>query len=146
MVVKIINGMLIHEPPYTQAEEDEFYRRIGGGPVTLARPAGERKEQTSPAPRHPSPAKPARPELENGQPRPKADIEAPPLDVRFTPNSGHRNRPVYHLRRSNSGSLATFAVAAKIVVPTSAIPSLIATLRAGVQDEDEALGVCRLVQ
>jgi hypothetical protein len=29
MVVKIINGMRIHEPPYTQAEEDEFYRRVG---------------------------------------------------------------------------------------------------------------------
>ena len=42
MVVKIINGMRIHEPPYTQAEEDEFYRRVGGGPVTVARPAGDR--------------------------------------------------------------------------------------------------------
>ena len=37
MVVKIINGMRIHEPPYTQAEEDEFYRRVGG-PITVARP------------------------------------------------------------------------------------------------------------
>src|SRR5262249_51983388 len=36
MVVKIINGMRIQEPPYTQAEEDEFYRRVGGGPVTVA--------------------------------------------------------------------------------------------------------------
>jgi len=26
MVVKIINGMRIHEPPYTQAEDDEFYK------------------------------------------------------------------------------------------------------------------------
>jgi hypothetical protein len=49
MVVKIINGMRrIHEPPYTKAEEDEFYRRIGGGPVTVARPADDRKEQTPP--------------------------------------------------------------------------------------------------
>ena len=39
--MKIINGMRIHEPPYTQAEEDEFYRRVGSGPVTVARPAGE---------------------------------------------------------------------------------------------------------
>jgi len=33
----------IHEPPYTKAEEDEFYRRIGGGPITVARPASDRK-------------------------------------------------------------------------------------------------------
>jgi hypothetical protein len=31
MVVKIINGMRIHEPPYTQAEEEEFYVRVGRG-------------------------------------------------------------------------------------------------------------------
>ena len=30
-------------------------------------------------------------------------------DVRFAPKSGHRNRPAYYLRRSNSGSLAIFA-------------------------------------
>ena len=39
----------------------------------------------------------------------KADIEARLLDVRFTPKSGHRNRPAYYLRRSNSGSLAMSA-------------------------------------
>jgi len=49
MVVKIINGMRIHEPPYTQAEEDEFYRRVGSGPVTVARPARDRTKQTVPA-------------------------------------------------------------------------------------------------
>ena len=38
MVVKIINGMRIHEPPYTQAEEDEFYRRVGRGTVQSRRP------------------------------------------------------------------------------------------------------------
>ena len=43
MVVKIINGMRIHEPPYTQAEDDEFYKRVGRGPVTVAHPAGDRK-------------------------------------------------------------------------------------------------------
>jgi hypothetical protein len=32
-------GNIYHEPPYTKAEEDEFYRRVGGGPVTVARPA-----------------------------------------------------------------------------------------------------------
>jgi hypothetical protein len=57
MVVKIINGMRIHEPPYTQAEEEEFYRRVGRGPVTVARPAGDRTKQTSPEQRQPSPAK-----------------------------------------------------------------------------------------
>jgi hypothetical protein len=60
MVVKIINGMRIHEPPYTQAEEDEFYRRVGHGPVTVARPADERKEPTSPKQQQASPAKPGR--------------------------------------------------------------------------------------
>jgi hypothetical protein len=60
MAVKIINGMGIHEPPYTKAEEDEFYRRAGGGPITVARPADDRKEPKCPAPRQPSPAKPRR--------------------------------------------------------------------------------------
>ena len=48
MVVKVIHGMRIHSPPYTKAEEDEFYRRVGRGPITVARPAGDRKEPTSP--------------------------------------------------------------------------------------------------
>ena len=48
MVVKIINGLRIHAPPYTKAEEDEFYRRVGSGPVTNARPAGDRKAPKSP--------------------------------------------------------------------------------------------------
>ena len=39
----------------------------------------------------------------------KADIEARPINVRFTPESGHRNRPAYYLRRTSSGSLAIFA-------------------------------------
>jgi hypothetical protein len=42
MVVKFYGGMKVHEPPFTKAEEDEFYRRIGGGPVTVARPAGDK--------------------------------------------------------------------------------------------------------
>ena len=43
MVVKVDkHGNRIHSPPYTQAEEDEFYRRIGGGPVTVARPASDK--------------------------------------------------------------------------------------------------------
>jgi hypothetical protein len=32
-----------------------------------------------------------------------------PRHVRFTPESGHRNRPAYYLRRISSGSLAKFA-------------------------------------
>ena len=60
MVVKIINGMRIHEPPYTQAEEDEFYGRVERGPITVARPARDRKEPTSPKQQQLSPAKPAR--------------------------------------------------------------------------------------
>ena len=31
MIVKIYGGMRVHEPPYTQAVEDEFYRRVGSG-------------------------------------------------------------------------------------------------------------------
>jgi hypothetical protein len=45
MVLKYISktGSRIYGPPYTKAEEDEFYRRIGGGPITVARPASDRK-------------------------------------------------------------------------------------------------------
>src|SRR5262249_33235937 len=39
----------------------------------------------------------------------KADISVCPRHVRFTPESGHRNRRAYYLRRINSGSLAIFA-------------------------------------
>jgi hypothetical protein len=41
-------------------EEDDFYRSVGRGPITVARPAGDRKEPTSPKPQQPSPAKPRR--------------------------------------------------------------------------------------
>jgi hypothetical protein len=61
MVVRVTKlGNRIHSAPYTQAEEDEFYRRVGRGPVTVARPAGDRKEPTSPKQQQPSPAKPHR--------------------------------------------------------------------------------------
>jgi hypothetical protein len=33
------NGTWYQEPPYTAAEEAEFYRRMSGGPVTILRPA-----------------------------------------------------------------------------------------------------------
>jgi hypothetical protein len=66
MVVKVDkHGNRIHSPPYSKAEEDEFYRRVGRGPITVARPAGDRAKQTSPEQQQPSPAKPARAELEN---------------------------------------------------------------------------------
>jgi hypothetical protein len=35
----------------------------------------------------------------------KAEIGRVPGNVRFTPESGHRNRPAYYLGRSNSGKL-----------------------------------------
>ena len=62
MVLKYISntGNRIYGPPYTKAEEDEFYRRIGGGPVTVARPADDPKEPTSPKQQQPSPEKPRR--------------------------------------------------------------------------------------
>ena len=39
----------------------------------------------------------------------KADMAMDRRNVRFTPESVHRNRPAYYLRRTNSGSLAIFA-------------------------------------
>jgi len=36
MVAKcIINGVRVHGPPYTKAEEEDFYKRNGGGPVAM---------------------------------------------------------------------------------------------------------------
>lgn len=50
MVVKIDkHGNRIHGPPYTKAEEDEFYRRVGSGPVTVYRSTDARKAPTQPA-------------------------------------------------------------------------------------------------
>jgi hypothetical protein len=40
-----------HGPPYTKAEEAEFYRRNANGPVTVARGADDRKGRKSQAPR-----------------------------------------------------------------------------------------------
>ena len=44
----------------------------------------------------------------------KADIDAPPPDVRFTPESGHWNRPAYYLGRVSSGNLAIFAAIRRV--------------------------------
>jgi hypothetical protein len=58
MVVKVDKyGNRYHAPPCTKAEEAEFYRRIGGGPITVARPASDRKAPKSPSPQLPPPAK-----------------------------------------------------------------------------------------
>src|SRR6516165_2993165 len=48
-------------------------------------------------------------------------------DVRFTPETGHRNRHAYHPRRTNSGSFAIFAAIRRA---SSSISNLAATLRA----------------
>jgi hypothetical protein len=44
MVLKYISktGSRIYGPPYTEAEQDDFYKRVGRGPVTVARPAGDK--------------------------------------------------------------------------------------------------------
>jgi hypothetical protein len=61
MVVKYVkDGVTVHGPPYTKAEEDDFYRRNAGGPVTVTRRADDRKGQKSQEPRPPSPARPRR--------------------------------------------------------------------------------------
>jgi hypothetical protein len=71
MVIKYTSrdGQLrIHEPPYTKAEEADFYRRNAGGPVTIVRSADDRKGSSSR--RRQSQRAPGIRE----QPRPKADI------------------------------------------------------------------------
>jgi hypothetical protein len=61
MVVKFVkDGVTVHGPPYTKAEEAEFYRRNASGPVTVVRAADDRKGQTFQAQQRPSPAKPRR--------------------------------------------------------------------------------------
>jgi hypothetical protein len=55
MVVKYIkDGVTVHGPPYTKAEEADFYRRNAGGPVTVTRRADDRKAQKVQAPRRQS--------------------------------------------------------------------------------------------
>jgi hypothetical protein len=50
MVVKFDKrGNPYHAPPYTKAEQDEFYSPNSRGPATVVRPAGERKAPKSPA-------------------------------------------------------------------------------------------------
>ena len=62
MILKYVTkgGSRVYGPPYTKEEEADFYRRNAGGPITVARRADDRKEQKSPKPQQPSPAKPRR--------------------------------------------------------------------------------------
>ena len=39
------DGTPYHEPPYTKAEEDQFYRRVGNGIVAFTRPSGMKPPQ-----------------------------------------------------------------------------------------------------
>jgi hypothetical protein len=56
MVLKFTtkHGLKVYGPPYTKAEEAEFYSRNANGPVTIARRADDRKGQKSQAPRRQS--------------------------------------------------------------------------------------------
>jgi hypothetical protein len=41
--VKGADGGYFHEPPYTWEEEQDFYRRVSGGPITVVHaPAAKR--------------------------------------------------------------------------------------------------------
>ena len=35
LAFKLPSGAEMHEPPYTEEEEMEIYRRIGGGPISI---------------------------------------------------------------------------------------------------------------
>lgn len=38
-------GAEMHEPPYTEAEEMELYRRIAGGPISILRSQAEAEKR-----------------------------------------------------------------------------------------------------
>ena len=49
MVRKVAeNGAVYHEPPYTWEEEQDFYRRIAGGPVRVLHAPAIEKPTTKP--------------------------------------------------------------------------------------------------
>jgi hypothetical protein len=39
------DGSELHEPPYTKEEIDDFYRRVGKGPIAVLRGANAAKKQ-----------------------------------------------------------------------------------------------------
>ena len=54
MVLKYTpDGNPYREPPYSAAEEAEFYRRMSGGPVTVVKPAPAVAPQRKPQPQPP---------------------------------------------------------------------------------------------
>jgi len=52
MVVRHVlkGGFKVHGPPYTKAEEAEFYRRNGGGPKTMFAPKADKPAAPPPPP------------------------------------------------------------------------------------------------
>jgi hypothetical protein len=58
MVVKmrLPSGAALHEPPYTKEEVEDFYKRVGNGPIAVSR-SGDHKEPKSTEQQQPSPAK-----------------------------------------------------------------------------------------
>lgn len=54
------NGKALYEePPYTEAEEREMYRRMGSGPIQILHPTGQGRGQPRPAPPQRTPPRPA---------------------------------------------------------------------------------------
>lgn len=52
MVVRcIINGVRVHGPPYTKAEEDDFYRRQGVGTMYAPRDKPKAVQPKKPPPK-----------------------------------------------------------------------------------------------
>jgi hypothetical protein len=45
--IRAENGSYFHEPPYTEEEEFDFYRRVAGGPLRVLH--GTAKERIAPA-------------------------------------------------------------------------------------------------
>jgi hypothetical protein len=60
MILKFVTqkGTKVYGPPYSKAEEADFYRRNAEGPVTVVRGVDARKGRKSQAPRQQSPEAP----------------------------------------------------------------------------------------
>jgi len=68
MVVRHVlkSGFKVHGPPYTKAEEAEFYRRNAGGPKTVFAPKQDKPAAPPPAP---APHPPQHPQGKRRAPR-----------------------------------------------------------------------------